>query len=99
MMNPRHNFEENLERFAHMCPQAAISLQDVDCQQLQFCQTAKGELNLRRIGKGKEVYYHSQEGAKEEAEQWLNQVCPVGIKVILFYGLGLGYVYYGLQDW
>ncbi|MCE5316320.1 MAG: DUF115 domain-containing protein [Parachlamydia sp.] len=92
-------FQDNLERFSHMCAVAAVQIQDVDCSHLVFCQTEKGEQNLKRVGGSKEVFYHSQQGAADEAEIWLNEACPLGTKVIFVYGIGLGYYYDALQEW
>ncbi len=90
-------FQKNLDRFASMCPQAAFAVEDVSCEHLQFCKTAKGELNLKKSGQ--EIYYHSQEGGLEEAQEWVEALSPLGIKVIILYGIGLGYIYEALKEW
>lgn len=90
-------YRQNWDKFALMCPSGAIQMQNIDCSSLEFCTTAKGELNLQRT-QGK-VPYHSQEGALEEARQWANEIFPIGIKVIFVYGIGLGYAYDALSDW
>lgn len=92
-------FDENLERFARFWPIAAIELEHLECPQLEFCQTKHGELNLRKSVGNEYIYYHSQDGARAEAEQWLNELNPLGLKILFVYGLGLGYYYDVLEEW
>jgi antitoxin component YwqK of YwqJK toxin-antitoxin module len=92
-------FDKNLASFAWQNPLLASRIPDIDCQSLQFCQTRLGELNLVRLDGDHPSYYHSQEGAKAEANLWVDEICPVDIKVIFLYGIGLGYYYQALQQW
>jgi antitoxin component YwqK of YwqJK toxin-antitoxin module len=82
-----------------MCPEAAKQLETLDCSNLQFCQTVKGELNLKKNLGSRTVYYHSQEGALAEAQHWVEAIFPLGIRVLCIYGLGLGYYYDALEEW
>lgn len=98
-MNPQQRFEENVELFARFCPVAALQVQDEDSSQIHFCQTERGELNLVKKKGTKEIYFHDQCGAADEAKTWLEEIFPLGVKVIFLYGVGLGYYYDALKSW
>jgi len=54
------NYQKNLRRFELFCPEAAKELEACDCSNLQFCQTEKGEINLKKELGTNVLYYHSQ---------------------------------------
>jgi antitoxin component YwqK of YwqJK toxin-antitoxin module len=91
-------FLENLTLFTRFWPKAALTLESLDGSSLEFCYTKKGELNLKKKFKD-DLFYHSDEGAAEEAAQWLEQNAPLGVKVLFIFGIGLGYYYDVLEDW
>lgn len=95
----KSNYEDNLQRFERFCPEASKQIRTLDCSHIEFCQTAKGELNLRQEVGNKTLYYHSQEGALSEAQEWLEKTFPLGIQVLCVYGIGLGYYYDVLKEW
>lgn len=96
----KNNYQENLQRFERFCPAAVLKeLETLDCNQLQFCQTEVGELNLTNPTVTPPLYYHSQKGALAEAQNWVEETYPIGIRVICVYGIGLGYYYEALKEW
>lgn len=78
-----------------MDPKHAVRLQYLDCRDLVFCETAKGELNL----KSHAGYYHSQKGAVEEAKSWFGSLQLEEVPVIYVFGVGLGYYYEAAKKW
>ena len=92
-------FKTNLQQFARFCPEAAKQLQDLDCEGYEFCETKKGEKNLSCQKEGRTVYFHSPEGALDEAQNWVETVFPLSFSAILVYGIGLGYYYDALKPW
>jgi antitoxin component YwqK of YwqJK toxin-antitoxin module len=92
-------FYENLELFARFWPKAALALESFANSPLEFCLTNKGELNLKKKIGNYEIFYHSNEGALDEAKKWLDQIFPIGVKVLFVYGIGLGYAYDVLEEW
>lgn len=91
-------FLENLSLFARFWPKVALDLESVDCSSLEFCRTKKGELNLKNQFK-ENAYYHSNDGAVDEATQWIEENAPLGVKVLFIFGIGLGYYYDVLKEW
>lgn len=92
-------FEENIQQWAKTCPRQAVMLPYTDCTGLSFCHTTQGELNLRK-GSGKNAFfYHSQEGALKEAEEWRQQLTLRKTSLVCVYGVGLGYYYEALSKW
>ncbi len=98
MINPSV-FQENLKKFSRFFKDAPKVIPDLDCSAYEFCKTSKGELNLLKNQDGKKTYFHSQDGAVQEAAEWVEKVFPLGYKAILVYGLGLGYYYDALKSW
>src|ERR1700728_4190309 len=94
-------FQANLERFARFWPKTALRLetQDTDNKELKWVLTKKGEPNLAKTAGREKIYYHSQEGAVDEAKRWSEEVSPLGIRVLFVYGIGLGYYYDALEEW
>lgn len=98
-MNQNNIYLDNLRRFQRFCPEASKKLETLDCSCLEFCQTAKGELNLKKQIGSQTYYYHAQDGALNEAKAWFEAVFPIGTRVLCIYGIGLGYYYDALVDW
>lgn len=98
-MTKSSHFAQNLACFARFCPEFVSAIENADCRHLEFCRTAQGELNLKRTFGGQTVYYHSQEGALNEAHEWVNKIQPLGLKVLCVFGIGLGYCYEALKKW
>lgn len=80
-------------------PSLAHQLMLVDPSGLDFCLTEKNEWNLQRIYQGQIYYYHSQNNALLEAEEWFKSLNIKYLNVIFIYGIGLGYYYQACQDW
>lgn len=68
-------------------------------EKIDFCHTKQNEFNLAQTKYGITDFFHSQEGALEEAKTIVSEEIAETTKVIYFYGLGLGYIYDGLQEW
>lgn len=98
-MNKNSLYSENLMLFSRFWPREALKLENLECAHYSFCRTEKGELNLKRIDGTQEMYYHSNQGALEEAAEWLNRNGPLGIKILYIFGIGLGYYYDVLKEW
>lgn len=92
-------FEKNLDVFSRFCPNSALEIQDIDCTDVQFCQTAKGELNLQKRQEGSFFFLHSQEGAEEEALAWFKTIPTLYCEAIFIFGIGLGYYYDAAKQW
>ncbi len=63
-----------------------------------FSDTSKGELNLLYRSKRRSFFFHSPEGAVEEAFR-RSQEIPAGKKIIHIFGVGLGYSFSALRKW
>lgn len=63
---------------------------------VQFCSTDKGEVNIRDTD-----YFHDQGGAADEAQAFFEQYSHVIHRshVVLVYGCGLGYAYEAFRKW
>lgn len=92
-------FQKNVERWTLFDPQAASQLSHVDDSHLLFCETAQNEINLQTEVAGKPEYFHSQEGALQEAETWFKTLNLKGIQVLCLYGVGLGYTFDACKQW
>lgn len=93
------NEQKNLERWASTSPKAAILLPYIDCRHLVFCETKKGELNLKNTFGNKTSYFHSSLGALDEAEKWFSSLSLDNTQVLYVYGIGLGYYYQAAKSW
>lgn len=99
MMQDEKNFQRNAEIWAKMAPKEAVMLPYVNCNALLFCETEKGELNLKTEEKGKTFYYHSQKGAVKEAKDWFKSQNLASVHALYVYGVGLGYYYDAAKAW
>lgn len=95
----RKLFQQNLELFARFNPAAARSIEDVKSRQVQRCTTVQGESNISIKEKNKITYLYSQQGALAEANNWFNSLKLDQVKVLIVYGIGLGYYYSAAQQW
>jgi len=92
-------FQSNLKQLGRFCPFAVPQIEQTDASHLEWCETEKGEVNLKRVVGSNTYYFHSPQGALIEAQQWLNEVFPIDKQVLFIYGVGLGYYYDVLQEW
>lgn len=88
-------FHRNLEIWAHAHPKEAVWLQYVECDNLKFCETKQGQLNLKENSH----YYHSNTDPKKEAKKWMQQLDLKDTDVLYIYGAGLGYYYEAAKRW
>lgn len=93
-------FQENVEKFSRIVPEVALRLQYIDPSPVQFCETRKGELNLKRDVGGTTHYYHSNYSAGKEAVQWFSGIDNLeNTDVLYVYGVGLGHYYDAVKPW
>lgn len=90
-----HLFQNNLEIWAKTFPKQAFMLPYVDCIQLEFCTSEKGELNL----KGPSFFYHDNQGVVEEANEWFKKLDLGDVPALFVFGVGLGYYYNAVKTW
>lgn len=96
----RAQYDRNIELYSKKDALMAHHLYFVhEPESLHFCHSKKNELNLYKKNFGIKDYYHSQEGALEEAEGIVLEEISETTQVIYFYGLGLGYIYDALREW
>jgi hypothetical protein len=93
------SLDKNLSILERIIPQLARDLRSFDEKNLTFCETRKGELNLRRLAVGKDAVFHSNYDAGKEAEKWFASLDLNGISVLFVYGVGLGYYYDAAKEW
>lgn len=93
-----HIFQQNLNRWSQICPQAAEKLAHLTISHVDFSHSANGELNLRRRGEPS-FEYHSSENPTKEAQIWFSQLPVKTVQVVYVYGVGLGYYYEAAWDW
>ena len=94
-----NTLEKNLARLGKINAKLAFQLRLLDSDNVQFCETKQGELNLKRVYQGQTYYYHSQEGARKDAEQWFESLDLNEISILYVYGIGLGYYAEAAQNW
>lgn len=92
-------YEQNVEIWAQGNPKEAIYLSYLDADDLIFCKTRNGELNLKRVVEGKNQFYHSATSAQQEAEKWFAKLNLSEIDALYVYGIGLGYYYDVAKAW
>ncbi|MGA8164023.1 MAG: 6-hydroxymethylpterin diphosphokinase MptE-like protein, partial [Waddliaceae bacterium] len=99
-MDSKTPFDINLNMFGKGCSAYVRQVKEGGSSHLQFCETRRGELNLCKKGKGETTYYHSQEGALEEAERWFQELIDIHrIDTLFVFGIGLGYYYEAAKHW
>lgn len=87
--------QANSERWSQTDPKHAVTLQFLDTEGYAFDQTENGEWNLFHEGS----YYHSQQGAQEEADRWFAEQELDECTLLYVYGVGLGYLYKAAKSW
>jgi len=97
-MNQDKIFQKNLEWWAKTCPKQAVLLPYVNVKDYVFEKTDQGELNLVKKGKVP-FFYHSQEGAQQEAKRWFEALMLRNVSFVCVYGVGLGYYYEAISPW
>lgn len=70
-------------------------LPEADTSLFSMCYTERGEENLKKGS----LFYHSQNGAFEEAERAVVPLINKGSTSVAIYGIGLGYYYDALRPW
>lgn len=92
------NLKANLERWKKLYPlKAHLTLPSET--KLLFCKTEQAELNLQRTSDGQIQYFHSQQGAAEEAKNWFSTLNLSNIQILYVSGIGLGYYYDAAKAW
>jgi hypothetical protein len=91
--------KKNLNLLSHIDSKLAYQLTLLNPNDVQFCQTQQGELNLCRTYQGQTYFYHSNEHAAAEAQKWFKELHLTNETVLYVYGVGLGYYAEATQDW
>lgn len=92
-------FQKNLEKWFQADPKASVYLPYLEGENLSFCQTNSGELNLKYSLGTEERYFHSNDNAREEAQTWFSELKLDKIQILYVYGVGLGYYYEPVKEW
>jgi hypothetical protein len=92
-------FYQNLEYWRASHPKEAVMLPYAETDELVFCRTKKGELNLSKKFNGEWTFYHDPEGALIQMEQWFSSLDLTNQRVLYIYGVGLGYAYSAVKHW
>lgn len=87
--------QKNIELWSRWDPRNAVTLQYLDTDDYEICETAKGEPNLR---KG-EFFFHDSKGALDEARRWFESIDKSELSLLYIYGVGLGYPYLAAKEW
>lgn len=98
-MGDTNIFHKNVALWAHDAPKIALMLHAMGGDDVVFCKTEAGELNLKQTYEGKTQYIHSNVNAADEAEAWFKGLLLKGIQVLFVYGVGLGYYYDAAKKW
>lgn len=95
-MNNR--LHENVALWSKSNPIPSVFLPYIESG-FSYCNTEKGELNLKISVSNQEIYIHSMEGALEEASKWFEGLDLTNVEVLYVFGVGLGYAYSIIQPW
>lgn len=68
-------------------------------ENLEICDTRKGQKNLRYEKDDKVFYLHSNYDAEQESRKWFAQLDLQSKKVLFLYGIGYGYSYDAIKEW
>lgn len=90
---------KNVSRWAPDCPKQSSLLLDLNPKRIAFCETSKGEPNLKVLIDGVEKTFHSSENAAEEAQAWFSSLNLYQTKVIFVYGVGAGHYFHAAKSW
>ena len=96
-MSDDERFHKNVELWSETAPKEALMLPYQTCEDLVFCKTEKGEVNLQNTRD--KQFYHLQSGAAQEAEEWFKGLDLSHAAVLIVYGCGLGYYYDAAKKW
>jgi len=92
-------FESNVELWARTHPKEAVLLPYLEEGEIRLCKTLQAEDNIC-LQRGAEVeYFHSQNGARAEAQEWFNALKISDLQLLYVYGIGLGYYYEAALTW
>lgn len=95
MMYDEKRFHRNVELWSRQFPKEAWLLPYATIDSYSLVHTEKGEQNLQHGS----FYFHSQEGAEEEAQQWFAKCALRQVDVLYVFGVGLGYGYQAAKKW
>lgn len=98
-MSLQTTFENNLKRFACLCPDSVERVKNADCSHLSFCKSEKGEDNLKNSRWPSHPYYYNQKGITDSLTAWFENQLIISEEIVLIYGIGLGYHYQFFKDW
>lgn len=80
-------------------PDLTSLVAEANPKNLNFCKTQAGETNLVLQSDGKESYFYSQEGCRQEASNWFSQLNLKDTGILFVYGVGLGHYYDAVKPW
>lgn len=95
----KNRFNTNIALLRTHNTKLAYQLPSVDANDIEFCKTEQGELNLKRTYQGVTYSYHSQKSAMQEADEWFKGLNLTSETVLSVYGIGLGYYYEAAKNW
>ncbi len=101
LINPKL-LTENLDLLFAIDPELVqCILEEGKPKHLEFIKTSLGELNLAYNKNDQSFYLHSEKGAIEEANNWINSLLLEEEKIgsLFIFGCGLGYYYPALESW
>lgn len=98
-MENEDRYLRNLELWGHSHPKEALLMPYIDTEGLEFCTTAKGEINLKYRKDDRSETFYSPEGAYDEALKWFSTIDSTHAGVLYIYGIGLGYYYQAAKEW
>ncbi|CRX37780.1 6-hydroxymethylpterin diphosphokinase MptE-like protein [Estrella lausannensis] len=90
---------ECLKLYAAYDEEAAKRIRDAEVTDYEIYPTHLGEDNLARRHRGKDFFFHSQDGARKEAKRWVQNIKTEDVDLIYIYGIGLGYYYDEIKGW
>ncbi|MBS0654595.1 MAG: motility associated factor glycosyltransferase family protein [Verrucomicrobia bacterium] len=90
-----NTFETNCRYFEFKNSKAAVFLSFAESGAVRVCKTKLNEPNLVEG----ERFFHSQEGALKEAQEWASTLPLKQVQVITVFGVGMGYGYFALKKW
>ena len=96
-MLDENQFRQNIERWAELHADVAPALEQ-PCTGVQFHTNPNGSLNLRAERKGKMELLHAPDPVAE-AEEWFSSLNLRNIRVLVIFGVGLGYYYEAALQW
>lgn len=93
-------YQKNYTLFKEKYPYSVFLSSSRDSKGWELCQTGlKQQWNLRKESGGNVYYIHSQEDAEVEGQQWLDHLDLSQTRVLIVYGLGLGYYFSAALVW